>query len=180
LAKDETDLLLFTPLRAGWPHRGEPAKVLLSGRNARRVVVGTLNLRTGRRLFLVRPRQRAEDFQEFLRLVHLYDRGWHVALLLDEDSSHTARGSWALAAQFDIECLCLPQRAPVLNPLDSLWGQLEHHITKHALRDEPHGSPLAIRTAPANASDQHQVISLALEFLEVRGTLGRPQQHPQE
>ena len=35
LAQDETDLLLFPPLRAAWSKRGEVAKVWLSGRNAR-------------------------------------------------------------------------------------------------------------------------------------------------
>src|SRR5207302_3138620 len=45
LAQDETDLLLFPPLRAGWSKRGEPARVWLSGRNARRVIFGALNLR---------------------------------------------------------------------------------------------------------------------------------------
>jgi hypothetical protein len=105
LAEDETDLLLFPPLRAGWSPRGEAATVWLSGKNARRVIFGTMNLWTGSRLFLVRSKQRAGDFQEFLRLIHHRYRGWHVALLLDEDPSHTARGSLALAEQLDIECL---------------------------------------------------------------------------
>ena len=61
LAQDETDLLLFPPLRAGWSLRGQPKEVRLSGRNARRVVFGTMNLRTGHRLFLVRERQKAVD-----------------------------------------------------------------------------------------------------------------------
>jgi hypothetical protein len=123
LAEDETDLLLFPPLRAGWSLRGQAAEVWLSGRNARRVVFGAMNLWTGNRLFLVRQKQRAGDFQEFLRLLHHHYRGWHVALLLDEDPSHTAKGSAALAAQFDIECLWLPKRSPKLNPMDTLWGQ---------------------------------------------------------
>jgi hypothetical protein len=123
LAEDETDLLLFPPLRAGWSLRGQPALVWLSGRNARRVVFGTMNLWTGSRLFLVRKRQRADDFQEFLRVIHHHYRGWHVALLLDEDSSHTAKGSVGLAAELDIECLWLPKRSPKLNPMDTLWGQ---------------------------------------------------------
>jgi hypothetical protein len=36
LAEDETDLLLFPPLRASWSPRGEPAQVMLTGRNANR------------------------------------------------------------------------------------------------------------------------------------------------
>jgi hypothetical protein len=129
LAEDETDLLLFPPLRANWSLRGEPASVWLSGKNARRVVFGTMNLWTGSRLFLVRDHQRAGDFQELLRLVHHHYRGWHVALLLDEDSSHTAGGSMALASRFDIECLWLPKRSPQLNPLDTLWGQAKNIIS---------------------------------------------------
>jgi hypothetical protein len=123
LAGDETDLLLFPPLRAGWAPRGQPAEVRLCGRNARRVIFGAMNLRTGYRLFLARERQRAGDFQEFLGLIHHYYRGWDVALLVDEDPSHTAVGSRDLAWRYDIELVWLPKRCPELNPMDTLWGQ---------------------------------------------------------
>jgi DDE superfamily endonuclease len=123
LAEDETDLLLFPPLRSAWSLRGQPKEVRLSGRNARRVVFGAMNLRTGRRLFLPREHQRAADFQAFLRLVHHHYWGWHVQLLLDEDPSHTAGGSVQRAGQYDIEPLWLPKRSPKLNPMDTLWGQ---------------------------------------------------------
>jgi hypothetical protein len=123
LAEDETDLLLFPPLRAGWSLEGEPLQVHLSGRNARRVIFGTLNLRTGTRLLLARERQRAADFQAFLRLVHSHYRGWPVALLLDEDPSHTAGGSVDWAERYGIPLLWLPKRSPKLNPMDTLWGQ---------------------------------------------------------
>jgi hypothetical protein len=123
LAEDETDLLLFPPLRAMWSLRGVPAEVLLSGWNARRTVFGCMNLATGHRLFQVRHRQRAEDFQAFLHQVHRQYRGWRVTLLLDSDRSHTAMTSQALAAAFGIQLLWLPKRAPELNPMDTLWGQ---------------------------------------------------------
>jgi DDE superfamily endonuclease len=123
LAQDETDLLLFPPLRSCWSPVGRPKEVVLCGRNARRVVFGAMNLRTGSRFFLVRERQRAVDFQEFLRVLHYHYRGWHVGLLLDEDPSHTARGSVEMAGWFDVEPLWLPKRCPELNPMDTLWGQ---------------------------------------------------------
>ena len=123
LAQDETDLLLFPPLRASWSPRGQAKRVLLTGRNARRTIFGALNLRTGRRLFLPREHQRAADFQAFLRVVHNDYRGWHVALLLDEDPSHTAKGSVQMAEGFAIDLLWLPKRSPQLNPMDTLWGQ---------------------------------------------------------
>jgi hypothetical protein len=123
LAEDETDLLLFPPLRAGWALRGQPYQVRISGQNARRVVFGTLNLCTGRRCFLVRDHRKAADFQEFLYRLHARYRGWHLVLLLDEDSSHTATGSLDLAAELSIKEIWLPKRSPKLNPLDTLWGQ---------------------------------------------------------
>lgn len=123
LVEDETDLLLFPPLRAMWSPRGQPAPVLLSGWNARRVVFGTMNLITGHRLFQVRLHQRAEDFQAFLHCVRGHYRGWHVTLLLDGDRSHTAQASQSLADQLGMRLLWLPKRAPELNPMDTLWGQ---------------------------------------------------------
>lgn len=102
--------------------RGRPAEVPLSGRDARRVVFGALNLRTGYRLLLDRERQRAGDFQALLRVVRSYYRGWHVVLLLDEDPSHTAAGSRRLAEELGVRLVWLPKRCPELNPMDHLWG----------------------------------------------------------
>ncbi len=110
LFEDETDLLLFPPLRAAWGKRGERLEVPISGRNARRVVLGTINIDTGRRLFLARKRQRGEDFQAFLSVVASHYRGWRVALLLDEDPSHTAQASLDLASQLGMRLVWLPKR----------------------------------------------------------------------
>jgi len=121
--EDETDLLLFPPLRAGWALRGQPAEVVLSGFNARRVIFGGMNLRTGRRLFLVRERQRSGDFQVFLRALRKQYGKRPIVLILDEDTSHTAKSSVALAQQLNITLLWLPKRSPELNPMDTLWGQ---------------------------------------------------------
>jgi hypothetical protein len=123
LVEDETDLLLFPPLRAMWSPCGIPAQVMLSGWNAKRVVFGCMNLVTGHRVFLARRRQRAQDFQASLRLVRRQYRGWQVTMVLDSHKSHDARGSQLLAAQLGIRLLWLPKRAPEPNPMDTLWGQ---------------------------------------------------------
>jgi len=127
LAQDETDLLLFPPLRAAWSKRGEAARVWLSGRNARRVIFGAMNLRTGTRLLVPRQRGRSGDFQAFLAEVRSHYRGWHVALLLDEDPCHTAKASLRQAEGMTL--LWLPNRAPKLNPMDTLWGQAKDVIS---------------------------------------------------
>lgn len=121
LAQDETDLLLFPPLRAGWFKRGEAARVWLSGRNARRVIFGAMNLWTGTRVFVPRAKGRSGDFQAFLDEVRSRYRGWHVALLLDEDPCHTSKAS--LRETEGMTLLWLPKRSPKLNPMDTLWGQ---------------------------------------------------------
>jgi DDE superfamily endonuclease len=121
LAQDETDLLLFPPLRAGWSKRGEVARVWLRGRNARRVIFGVMNLRTGTRLFVPREKGRSSDFRAFVEEVRSAYRGWHVALLLDEDPCHTAQASQSAVEGMTL--LWLPKRSPKLNPMDTLWGQ---------------------------------------------------------
>src|SRR6266540_3050890 len=112
LFEDETDLLLFPPLRGAWGRRGQPLEVRISGGNARRVVFGTLNVATGHRLFLTCPRQRGVDFQSFLRLIRSHYPGRPVALLLDEDPSHTAQASQELALGLGLQLLWLPKRCP--------------------------------------------------------------------
>ncbi len=101
----------------------------MSGWNARQVIFGAMNLKSGHRLLLSREHQRASDFQAFVRLVHQHYRGWHVVLLLDEDPSHTAKSSAALAIEMNMTLLWLPKRAPKLNPIDTLWGQAKDLVS---------------------------------------------------
>lgn len=129
LAQDETDVLLFPPLRAGWAKRGEQARVWLSGRNARRVIFGALNLRTGHLALMCRKNQRAADFQAFLRELRRRYRDRPLALLLDGDSSHTAHASEKLAQQLDIRLIWLPIRCPELNPIEHLWRAPKENVS---------------------------------------------------
>lgn len=52
--------------------------------------------------------------------------------------------------------------------------------TKYTLMVDRHGVPLAIRTAPANASDHTQLLPLLLDFPQIGGKPGRPKQRPDE
>jgi transposase len=128
LFEDETDLLLFPPLRACWARRGDDAEVPLCGANAKRVLFGALNPSNGTRLFLERKKQWKEDFQEFLGLIHQQYRGWRVSLVLDGDSSHTAKASQRDARSFGIQLVWLPVRCPELNPMDHLWRHGKERI----------------------------------------------------
>jgi hypothetical protein len=122
LAEDETDLLLLPAVRAGWALRGQTAPVLISGKNARRTLFGTLHLHSGHLLLMERRRHRGLEFQEFLDFIRWHYRARPVALLLDEHPTHKDQASQSLADDLDIRLLWLPNRSPHLNPLDHLWG----------------------------------------------------------
>jgi transposase len=121
LFEDETDLLFFPPLRAGWFQRGKPAEVPITGWNAKRTVFGTMDVESGRRTFVVRPGICAPDFHADLRAIRKAYGTRKVVLLLDKASRHTAHSSEQLAAELDIALIWLPPRCANINPVDRLW-----------------------------------------------------------
>lgn len=129
LFEDESLLREFPPLRAGWAKKGAQARVAITGNNARRTVFGVLNPRTGKRLLLKRIRNRADDFQVFLRHIRAQYRRWDIFLILDQASSHTARKTQALAQRLRIEFAFLPTACPELNPIELLWRRGKDHVS---------------------------------------------------
>ena len=128
LFEDETDLLLFPPLRSNWSKKGEPVHVNITGWNAKRVIFGAINARTGMGVYLSRENQRALDFQFFLKTLQWHYRGWRIALVLDEGKCHIARSSRIMARSLGIDLFWLPHRSPELNPIESLWGKAKDTI----------------------------------------------------
>jgi transposase len=125
---DATILRLFPPLRFAWAFRGEQAQVRISGRNAKRVLFGVLNPRTGHRLVLRRFAMRHEDFQAFLRYLRQHYPGRPIWLLLDRAPCHEAGKSQQLVARLGIVLLWLPKQCSELNAMDQLWKDLKRLI----------------------------------------------------
>jgi transposase len=121
LFEDETELLLFPPLRAGWFLRGKPAEVPISGQNAKRTIYGTIDVDTGQRILLARGGTCAVDFQALLPLIRKEYGDRKVAVLLDKASRHTAHASEDMAAELDVELIPLPAKCTNINPMDRLW-----------------------------------------------------------
>ena len=121
LFEDETDLLLFPPLRAGWFRRGKPAEVPISGENAKRTLFGTIDVETGQRILVSRDGACASDFQALLWLIRRAYGDRRAALLLDGASRHSAHESEGLAADLGMELIYLPARCANINPMDRLW-----------------------------------------------------------
>lgn len=115
-------------MRSAWALRGQQASVLISGRNAKRVLFGAVNIKTGYRLALVRQKSRIEDFTAFLHLLRQRIRGRRIYLLLDNAGWHTNKRVTTLADQLDIVLVWLPKQMPKLNPMDQLWRHLKQRM----------------------------------------------------
>ena len=146
LGEDETVLRLLPVLRRAGALPGEQAHVAMTGCNAKRVLFGAINLRTGHRIILRRPNMDQVHFQAFLRLLREAYPGHRIALLLDEAPSHRAAKSQSLAVDLDIELIWLPKPWAELNAMDQLWRELKGHISanyqyptieEHAAAAEP-------------------------------------------
>jgi transposase len=127
--EDETILRLFPILRRAWSLRGEQALVPITGRNAKRVLFATLNLRTGHRICLRGRDMKQANFQALLREVHRRYRQRPVWMLLDEAKCHIAERSQALAVTLDIHFLWLPKQCSELNSMDQLWKELKGNVS---------------------------------------------------
>lgn len=128
---DATILRLFPPLRAAWAMRGEQAVVRITGRNAKRVLFGVINPRTGHRIVLRRPTMRQADFQAFLRRLRQPYPGRPIWLLLDRAPCHEAIRSQVLAAGLNIELIWLPKQCSELNAMDQLGKELKNKISSN-------------------------------------------------
>jgi hypothetical protein len=129
LMEDETLLRLFPVLRRAWSLRGQQAEVPITGRNAKRVLFATLNLRTGHRLCLRGVSMRQVNFHALLSEIRRRYGKRPVWMLLDEAPCHIAARSQALAAALDIHVVWLPKQCSELNSMDQLWKELKGKVS---------------------------------------------------
>jgi transposase len=125
---DETALREFPPLRAGWSKRGEQAVVLISGRNARRVVHGALRPNTGELVCVVRERHRADDSLALVAALGTVRSQVPKLLLWDNAPPHHPHRVRDAAQAAGITVAFLPFRSPELMPLEELWRGLKGEI----------------------------------------------------
>jgi transposase len=129
LFQDEIILRLFPVLRRAWSLKGEVATVGISGANAKSVLYGAINMRSGHRILMRDAHLGQRGFQAFLRLLHRCYPGRTIWLILDRASAHTAPKSGALAKVLGIELVWLPKQCPELNAMDHLWKEVKSDIS---------------------------------------------------
>ena len=125
---DETALREVPPLRAGWSHRGEPARVLISGRNKRRTILGALNATTGELVRVVRERCRTADVLAVVELLGQVRSDRPKLLIWANAPPHLPLPVRETAAAAGITIAFLPFRAPELMPLEELWRGLKQTV----------------------------------------------------
>lgn len=118
---DETTLREYPPLRATWAKRGEPANVVISGRNGRRVLHGALQAATGELVHLIRERSRQDDWLAFVEELGKVRPAVPKLLIGDNAPPHHPKRVLAAAAARHITIAWLPFRSPELNPCEDLW-----------------------------------------------------------
>jgi hypothetical protein len=128
LFEDETILRLLPEIRRAWSLRGEQARVAITGQNAKCVLFGTLNPRTGHRIVARGPNMRQQYFQKFLLRLRRSYLGRQIWLVVDRASCHTTRKSQAQAQSHGIVLIWLPKQWSELNGMDQLWRGLKAEI----------------------------------------------------
>ena len=118
---DETTLREYPPLRCAWARRGQPANVVISGRNARRVLHGALHAATGEFVRLLRERSRQDDCLAFIEVLGAIRPQVPKLLIWDNAPPHHPKRVLEAAARLHITIVWLPFRAPELNPCEDLW-----------------------------------------------------------
>lgn len=125
---DETALREFPPLRAGWSRRGEPATVLISGRNGRRTILGALQVATGELVQTVRERCRTDDVLVAVQTLGAVRPGVPKLLIWDNAPPHKPHRVRDAAHAAGITIVFLPFRSPELMPLEDLWRGLKQTV----------------------------------------------------
>jgi transposase len=130
---DETMILETPPLYSCYGRIGEQGRVPVTGRHARRVLHGVLNIWSGEVRLLITTEWEQETQRYFLRMLRAHWRGWHIVLFEDRGSPHTAEDSLEAAETLGIEVRLLPTATPELNAMDHLW----RHVKGEVLADRP-------------------------------------------
>ena len=129
LFTDWTLLRLFPPLRAAWSRVGEPTRVPVTGRNAKRVLFGALNVHTGHRVVLCRKSAGGAEARAFFsEWRRHYRQAPTIWLLLDRAPAHTDGKTLRLAMELGIELVWWPRQWPEWNAMDHIWKELKRLI----------------------------------------------------
>lgn len=155
---DEVDLNTNPKLGAMWMPKGQQAKVLTPGDNAKRYCCGSLSWASGRILATTGAGRNSGLFLghlEELRRCYRHYRVIHV--ICDNASFHRPEKCKAVADYLEhwgerIHLHYLPKYAPETNPIERVWWHLHEEVTRNH-----------------RCQDIQELVDLAMQWLEERG-----------
>ena len=140
--QDEADVNLNPDIGCMWMYRGQQAKVVTPGDNAKCYLAGSLHWRTGVLFTTEGPKR---DAALFVR--HLHDlrrklrRYRKIHVICDNAKFHwDCWAVWEFVAQHGDRVVLhfLPKYAPECNPIERVWWHMREAITRnHTCRDLP-------------------------------------------
>jgi len=122
---DQTIIHEQPPLYSCYGRRNQPHCVPITGKKARRILHGAINIHTGEVLLVITKVWQQWDSQGFLGLIRRHWRGWNLILFQDRASQHTAPLTVEHAQNLKIEIRWLPKATPELNAMDHLWRHMK-------------------------------------------------------
>jgi len=130
---DETIITETPPLYHCYGRIGEQVCVPITGKRAKRILHGVINVWSGDVRLLITEEWVQETPQTFLAMIRSHWRGWHIVLFEDRGSPHLADASLAMAKDLHVELRFLPRATPELNAMDHLW----RHVKGRGLANRP-------------------------------------------
>ena len=109
--------------------------MVISGRNARRVIHGALHARTGDLVTRGRDRSRQDDCIAFLEALGQTPPETPKLLIWDNAPPHHPKRVAAAAEQAHITLAWLPFRSPELNPCEDVWRLLKQTVAANRVYD---------------------------------------------
>lgn len=129
------EIHLHPTLTRMWAPVGEQPEVASPGQNAKRVVYGGVDYRTGKFTHTIADTKCGAAFLVFLMcLVKVYV-GKKVHLVCDNGRFHTTKAvrAWLEAHREQIKVFWLPPYCPSLNLIERLWGHLKRTVLANVL-----------------------------------------------
>lgn len=118
-----------------WALKGRQPEVPAPGQNAKQVVYGGVDYRTGVLTYTVADRKCGADFVAFLATLLLAYAGQRILLVCDNGRFHTTKAvrDFLAAHRADLRVIWLPPYSPSLNLIERLWGHLKRTVLANVL-----------------------------------------------
>jgi putative transposase len=140
--QDEADVNLNPDIGCMWMRKGQQAKVVTPGDNAKCYLAGSLHWRTGVLFTTAGPKRDADLFVRHLHELRRKLRRYRkIHVICDNAKFHwDCWAVWEFVAQYGDRVVLhfLPKYAPECNPIERVWWHLREAITRnHSCQDLP-------------------------------------------